>query len=115
MILGMLVSNQIACLFLANCLVEELVLRIFVDELSVFLSLDFAFHLKENNNSMTSEALPRLPENRYQFRINSNIISSLSMPCYSFPLSDISAIQKNDQDFVHNTTSKSGNIGNAEY
>ena len=64
------------------------------DELSIFLSLDFAFHLKENNNSTTSEALPQLPENHYQFRIHSNIISSLSALHYSFPLSDISANQK---------------------
>ena len=84
------------------------------DELSIFPSLDFAFFLKVNNNSTTSKALSRLPENHYRFCIHSNIIDSLSVLRYSLPLSDILPL-KNNQDFVCNTTSKSGNTGNAEY
>ena len=64
------------------------------DELSIFLSLDFAFYLKVNNNSTSSKALSWLSENHYQFHIHSNIIGSLSALCYSLPLSDISAIWK---------------------
>ena len=92
----------------------NLAIQCHIDELSIFPSPDFAFHLQVNNNSTTSEALSRLPENHYRFCIHSNIIGSLSTLCYSLLLSDILPF-KNNQDFICNTTSKSGNIGNAEY
>ena len=62
------------------------------NELSIFLSLDFAFFLK--NNSITSEALSRLPENYYQFHIHSDIIGSPSVLCYFLPLSVIPPFKK---------------------